>query len=335
MTRMDIQKIAQMAQVSRSTVSRVVNNQPDVHPEVRQRVLQIIRETGYQPNSAARSLRNKQSDILGLVICNTVGGLFTDPYFPQLTQGIAQSCNHYNKTLSLFLEGDPETIYPRLTRRGQLDGILLQVGNTDDTLVKKLMKTDIPFIVLGRPMQSGVSYIDVDNVSGGYLATLHLIRLKRQRIGAIHCSLLTTTGLDRKEGYLKALHERNIPIREELTAEGDYSEPSGYRAMLQILPHHPDAVFVGNDMMARGAIRAIQEAGLSVPNDIAVVGFDDLPPAVSASPLLTTIRQPISRLGACAVDILLDMIEHGPQPPQRVMMDVELVVRESSGERIA
>lgn len=331
MTRVDLQKIAEMAKVSRSTVSRVVNEQPDVHPEVRKRVLQIIHDTGYQPNTAARSLRNKEADILGLVICNTVGGLFTDPYFPELTQGVAQGCNRFNKTLSLFLEGDPDVIFPRLKRRGQLDGILLQVGKTDDYLVKMMKQTDLPFLVIGRPVEPDVNYIDVDNISGAYQATLHLIRSKRQRIATICCPLDTTTGLDRKEGYIKALRERAIPFHEEWVVEGDFTETGGYRSMKQLLPHHLDAVFVATDQMARGAIRAIREAGLSVPKDVAIVGFDDLPPAMSGSPLLTTIRQPIVRLGITAVELLIDMIQHPQQHTQRVVLDVELVVRESSG----
>jgi LacI family transcriptional regulator len=334
MALMDLEKIAQIANVSRSTVSRVVNNQPDVHPEVRQRVQQIIRDTGYQPNTAARSLRNKQSDVLALVICNSVDGLFKDPYFSQLTHGITMSCNEINKTLALFLEGDPETIYPRLTRRGQFDGIILQVGTTDDYLIKKIKLTEIPFIVVGRPVEEGVNFINVDNTSGAYQATLHLIHLKRKRIGSIFCSLNTTTGIDRKAGYCKALHERGIPYREEWVVEGDFTEMGGYRAMTQLLPHHLDAVFAGSDTMARGAIRAIRENGLSVPNDIAIIGFDDLSPALSESPLLTTIRQPITRLGVQSVEILLDMIEHKQHPLQNVVLDVELVVRESSGERL-
>ncbi len=328
MSKVDLQKIATLAGVSRSTVSRVINDQPNVNPQVRQRVLQIVRETGYQPNAAARSLRNKPSDIIGLVLNNTIGGLFTDPYFPALTQGVYQACSRYNKTLALFLEGDPEVIFPRLKRRGHLDGILLQVSTADDCLIKKMQQSGIPFLVLGRPAVPEVSYIDVDNVSGSYQATLHLIRQKRQRIAAITASLATTTGADRKAGYCRALRERDLPYRPELVAEGDFSEERAYQLMLGLLQHHPDAVFCASDSMARAAARAVLESGLSIPQDVAVVGYDDLPPAVSASPLLTTVRQPISNMGLAAVEILLDRIAHPQQPVQRVVMNVELVVRE-------
>ncbi len=331
MTKVDLRKIAKMAGVSRSTVSRVVNDQPDVSPEVRKRVLQIIQETGYEPNAAARSLRNKHSDIIGLVLNNTVGGLFTDPYFPALTQGVYQACSRYSKTLAVFLEGDPNEIFPRLKRRGYLDGIILQTGPDDDCLIKKMKQADMPFLVLGRPSEPDYSYIDVDNVHGAYQATLHLIRQKRQRIAAIHAPQITTTGLDRMEGYCKALRERDMPCRQELVAEGDFSEDSAYLLMKGLLAHHPDAVFCACDAMARGAAHAILDAGLSIPQDVAVVGYDDLPPAVSAFPCLTTVRQPISSVGVTAVEMLLDLIEHPEQPPKRAVLDVELVVRESSG----
>lgn len=334
MVRLSLNKIAELAQVSRSTVSRVINEQPDVKPEVRRRVLKLIEETGYLPHTGARSLRKKNCDVIAFVICSTVNGLFTDPYYPVLTKGIALGLNRHNKTLALFLEGDPDTIYPRLARPGQFDGILIQVGKSDDYLINKMKQTDMPFMVLGRPAESDVSFIDADNVSGGYQATLHLIQRKHERIATICAALSSTTGVDRHQGYCNALTERGIPYREELVAEGDFSEAGGYYAMQRLLTQHPDAVFVASDLMARGAIRAIREAGLSVPQDIAIVGYDDLPPAVSAAPHLTTIRQPIARLGYTAVELLLDMIDHKQQSLQRIMLDVELVVRDSSGERL-
>ncbi len=331
MGNLDLIKIAELAGVSRSTVSRVINEQPNVSPEVRLRVQKIIHETGFQPNLAARSLRSKQSDVIGLVICNTVTQLFTDPYFPELTQGVAQGCNQHDKTLALFLEGDPDVIFPRLTRRGHLDGLLLQVGKTDDYLVKRLLETDVPFIVLGRPVETRASNIDIDNVGGGYLATAHLLRLGRKRVGTITGALDTTAGLDRKEGYQRALAERGAASCEELVAEGDFSVKGGYYAMQRLLKHRPDGLFIASDGMARGAIQAIREAGLSVPQDISIVGFDDLPYAVDGSPTLTTIRQPIANFGIRAIEALLDSIDYGPQPVKHIMLDVELVIRESCG----
>lgn len=327
MSPLDLIQIAKLAQVSRSTVSRVVNEHPDVKPEVRERVQKIIRETGYQPNFAARSLRSKTTDVLGLVISNTVDGLFGYPYFQPLVDGVMQACNQQDKTLALFLAGDPDAIFPRLTRRGYLDGILLQAGKTDDTLLKKILTTEMPCVYFGRPTLPNVNYVDVDNVGGARLATAHLLGLGRQRVALIGAGLDNTTGIDRHRGYLEALGQAG---QAELIVHGDYTESSGYRAMQNLLAHRPDAVFAANDAMALGALRAIQEAGLAVPGDVALVGFDDLPPATARPPLLTTIRQPVHEVGMRAAGRLLELIHNPAQPAQQIILDVALVVRETA-----
>ena len=335
MSDLTLKKIAELAGVSRSTVSRVVNNHPNVSAEVRERVQKIIRETGYKPNIAARSLRSKQSNIIGLVIPEKSHTFFTDPYFSHLIQGIAQACNKNDKTLALILEADTQNLYPKVANPGHLDGVLLQVGKIDNPLLEMLCETRMPFIVLGRPSVSQVSYIDVDNVAGAYMAVTHLISLGYQRIATIAGALDTTAGLDRAQGYKNAIHERGLPYDKDLIVEADFTAAGGYYAARKLLPKKPDAIFVASDTMARGAIKALNEAGLSVPQDIALVGYDDLPPARLSSPLLTTVRQPISSFGAKAVEILLDIIEYGPNPARQIKLDVELVIRESCGSKFA
>jgi LacI family transcriptional regulator len=170
MTSLTLEDIAQKAGVSRSTVSRVINNKPNVRPRVRQRVLNIIQETGYQPHAAARSLASHRSRLIGLVIPRSVHTVFTDPYFPRLTLGIAQACNQYDYTLSLFLlhtQDEEQKLYPRVARKGLLDGVIVQVGEMGDDFVCKMAQADIPFVVAGRPVNvPEVSYVDVDNVAG-------------------------------------------------------------------------------------------------------------------------------------------------------------------------
>jgi LacI family transcriptional regulator len=336
MPTLTLEDIAKKAGVSRSTVSRVINNQPSVRPEVRKRVWCIIEETGYQPNLAARSLASQRTSIIGLVIPRSVQGLFTDPFFPRLTQGIAQACNQHDYTLSLFLlhtEDEEKKLYPRITRPGLMDGIIVQVGPMEDDLIPRLAETNgMPFIVAGRPVNApNASYVDVDNVTGSYNAVSHLIRLGYARIGTVTGPLNTATGQDRLEGYRRALNERGFSVDEDLIVEGDFTESGSYFASRRLLQHKPEALFTASDMTAFGALRAIRENGLNVPDDIALISFDDIPAASSAEPPLTTVRQPIRRFGIQLVDSLLDIIENGSYPPRRVVFDTKLVIRESCG----
>jgi len=327
-----LEEVAKLAGVSRSTVSRVVNNQPNVRPEVRLRVQQVVDQTGYQPNVAARSLASQRSNMIGLVIPRSVHTLFTDPYFPRLTQGVVEASNHHGLTLSLFVEYDEQTLFPQVTREGLMDGLVVQTATVGNELVTRLSETSMPFIVVGRPHEAvDVSFIDVDNVAGAYNAVTHLIRLGYARIATITGALDTTAGIDRYTGYCEALLERGHSLDDALIAESDFTEAGGYEAVRRVLAQEPDAIFAASDAMAYGALRALREAGLSVPNDVALAGFDDLPLPGTDPSFLTTVRQPIRRFGSKAVEMLLDIIEHGPNPPRRIIMSTDLVVRVSCG----
>jgi LacI family transcriptional regulator len=330
-----LEDIAKKAGVSRSTVSRVVNDHPHVREEVRKRVWEVIKSTGYHPNAAARTLASQRSWMIGLVLPRSVSSFFIDPYYPHLTQGIAQACNQYDYTLALFLVGtkeDEEKIFPRVSRRGLLDGILVQSGHIGDRLIDRLVNSNIPLVIAGRPFHSnGVSYIDVDNVNAAYNAVNHLIRLGYKRVGTIAGPDNSTVGLDRKAGYLKALDEQGWPVDESLVAEGDFTEMGGYHAMQQLLAANPDAVFAASDLMAVGAMRAVRDAGLGIPDDVAFVGFDDLPLATLSNYSLTTVHQPVVEFGIKAVETLIDLIENGIKPARRIIMETELIIRDSCG----
>lgn len=332
-----LEDIARLAGVSRSTVSRVINEQESVRDNVRQRVWQVINETGFRPNQAARTLVTRRTYVIGLVIPRSTSIFFADPYFPRLTMGIAEACNQANYSLSLYLfhtEEDEKRLFPRITRKGLVDGIIIQATQAADVLFTQIAKSDVPYVVAGRPLNApNVSYVDVDNVAGAHNAVRHLIRLGRRKIAHIAGPRDTTVGLDRIQGYCTALSESGLAMHENLLVEGDFTEEGGYYCARRLLAHQPDAIFVAADMMAIGAMRAVREAGSRVPEDVAIVSFDDLPPATLANPPLTTVRQPIRRLGVKLVATLLDIIENGPTPPRRVILDTELVIRESCGER--
>lgn len=336
MANLTLEDIAKQAGVSRSTVSRVVNDYPNVSEEVRTRVLDVIQIAGYHPNAAARTLASQHSWTIGLILPLSISFFFTDPFYPHLTKGIAQACNQYDYTLALFLvdtKEDEKKIFPRVARHGFLDGVLVQSGQHGDQLIiGHLIDAKIPLVVIGRPFRSdNVSYIDIDNINASYNAVSHLIRLGFKRIGTITGPINSTVGIDRKAGFMKAMTERNVNIDEKLIAEGDFTEGGGYYSMKQLLPAKPDAIFAASDTMAIGAMRAAREAGLRIPDDIAFIGFDDLPIATFSDIKLTTVRQPVLQLGSKAVEILIDMIENGINPPRHIILDTEVVIRESCG----
>ena len=335
MPELTLEDIAKKVGVSRSTVSRVVNGFPNVNPEVRSKVVEAIQETGYHPNAAARSLASQRSGVIGLMLPRSVSSFFVDPFFPQLTQGVATACNKNDLTLSLYLvsnKEDEEKIYPRISRRGLLDGILVQSGQPDDRMMEYLATSRVPNVILGRPfIPEGANYIDVDNVSAAANATRHLIKLGYQRIATITGERGSAATIDRLDGYKQALKSAGRAIDESLIVQGNFTEAGGYAAMQKLLPLKPDAVFAASDITAVGAMNAVVEAGLSIPDDIAFVGFDDVAIATMGKIKLTTVRQPIIQFGIKAVDLLIDVINNGKKPARRITIETELIIRESCG----
>ena len=295
-----LKDIAQMSGVSRSTVSRVINGDPNVNDQTRQRVQEVIERINFQPNLAARGLAVGRTKVLGLVIPNAVGTIFSDPYFPLLIQGVSTACNARDYSVMLWL-AEPE--YERRTisqilYSGLADGFIIASMLTDDPLIARLLESKRPFTTVGRhPTNDKVNYVDVDNRNGAAQAVSYILRSGHRRVATITGPLNMIAGQDRYLGYQEALHDRGVPFNPDLVAEGDFSDQGGYLAMRRLLPQRPDAVFVASDAMALAAMRAIKEAGLHIPEDIAVVGFDDISPAALSNPPLTTVRQPIQRSG--------------------------------------
>lgn len=333
MRELTLEDIALQVGVSRSTVSRVVNDHPNVSEDVRKRVQEVIKSTGYHPNVAARILASQRSLMLGLVLPRSVSSFFDDPYFPLLIQGIAQSCNQYDYTLGLFLiatKEDEEKIFPRVSRKGLLDGVLVQSGCLGEQLLDCLADSNMPCVIIGRPLNCGeISYVDVDNINASYHAVNYLIHEGYRRIGMISGSPDSAVSIDRKNGYRKALLDQGWSLNDSFIIDGDFTESSGYFAMQKLLSEKPDAIFAASDIMAIGAMRAVQEEGLRVPDDVAFVGFDDLPLSTTVNPQLTTVRQPVREIGIQAVEILIDLIENGIKPARRVIMNTELIIRGS------
>ena len=332
-----LEKIAKLAGVSRSTVSRVVNDQPNVRAPVRERVWQVIRETGYQPHAAARSLVTRCTRIVGVIIPEAVTTLFTDPFFLYLLSGITQACNSqgYQLMLSLFNgPAGPEEMYRRVVGGGHLDGMVVASTRLDDPLIGRLMDDGVPVVMVGRHPDERVHYVDVDNVAGARMAVDHLARLGHRRIGTITGPLNMPSAADRLEGYRQAMDAHRLPVDDVLIVEGDFTEASGMSAARRLLSLPVTAIFAASDIMAVGALKVIRETDLRVPKDVALVGFDDVPIAAALQPALTTVRQPIEQMGSMAASLLLSLLESPPEgrpPAQRLVLPAKLVVRESCG----
>jgi LacI family transcriptional regulator len=335
---MKIEQIAKLSGVSRSTVSRVLNNDPNVKETTRSHVMEVIKRTNYRPNVVARRLASGRTHIIGLVIPTAVSALFSDPYFPSLIQGVTSACSAREYSVMLWLaepEQECRTI-GQIANNGLLDGVIIASSLMEDPLQQTLLEIGMSFILVGRhATDRTVSYVDVDNFNSAQEAVAYLLRLGRRRVATITGPHNMIAGADRRAGYEAALRERGLAVDAALIVEGDFTEMGGYMAAQQLLPQAPDAIFVASDSMAIGALRALREAGRSVPEDVAVVGFDDMPFAARANPPLTTIRQPIQRTGQVAADTLMEMIEARTTQPRRIILPAELVIRTSCGSTLA
>ncbi len=332
-----LEEVAKRAGVSRSTVSRVMNNHPHVDPETRAKVLSIAQSLDYHPNLAARGLAAGRTRILGLVIPMGVSVLFTDPYFPLLIQGISSACNAHDYSVMLWL-AEPEyerRMISQVLRGGLIDGVIIASALMDDAMIEAVIQGGLPFIMNGRhPTKERVNYVDVDNVASAREMVAHLLRLGYRRVATITGPSNMIGGADRLQGYLLALRERGIAPDPDLIVEGDFTEASGYAGMRRLLPLAPQAVFAASDSLAMGALRALREVGKRVPDDVALAGFDDMPFAARTDPPLTTVRQPILRAGTVAVETLIDLITHPDSSPRHIILPTELVIRASCGSAL-
>jgi DNA-binding LacI/PurR family transcriptional regulator len=333
---MNLEDIAKKANVSRSTVSRVVNQDPNVNAKTRARVLEIIAEEGYIPNSAARTLVTKRYQIIGVAVPQTINVFFGDnSYFPMLLQGIASVLNQHDYAMLLWLAEHHEvrdSFASRVSRHRQHDGLIITSVVDNDPLFHSLVKHKRRFVMVESPpmYQDELSYVTIDNVAAARQATEHLIALGRRRIAHITGQLNIRDGYERLIGYRQALEMAGLPIHEELIVEGRFNYAYGYEAMKRLMPQRPDAIFCGGDTIAAGAMQAIREAGLRIPDDIAMVGFDDLDVATQVTPTLTTIRHHIQTVGSTAAQLLIDQIEGRLEHPYRAVLPTELVIREST-----
>jgi len=336
---MNLEDIAAKAGVSRSTVSRVINNEMYVSKKTREKVLAVIDAEGFSPNPAARMLVTNRTHIIGVVIPNIPSVVFADAeYFPTLLQGIAEVTQQRDYAMLLWLgqAGEEERrFYQRVLNNRLMDGLIVASASIGSPFIEHLAHSDIPFVLVERPEYyvDKISYVTTDNVRAAEQAVDHLINQGYRYIAIITGDLSITDGVDRYEGYRNALRKADIPFDELLVVEGHFKKRSGYLGVNILLERGVkfDAIFAGSDMTAIGAYEALQEANIKIPDDVAVIGYDDLPSATQIKPQLTTIRQPIHEKGAKATSILVDLIENRHSGPQQILLPTQLVIRESTG----
>jgi DNA-binding LacI/PurR family transcriptional regulator len=330
-----LEQVAALAGVSRATVSRVVNGSPKVSPVVRAQVERAVAKLGYVPNRAARSLVTRRADSVALVASEPHARFFSEPFFAGMVRGVSAALAETGVQLLLLIaQGLPDR--QRLQRYvvgGHVDGVLLASLHGDDPLPGALERAGVPAVLVGRPAGPvPASYVDADNRGGAGKAVEHLVRRGRRRIATITGPLDMGVGLDRLEGYRDGLAAAGLAADEDLVEPGDFTEEGGAAAMARLLarPGPPvDAVFAASDLMAAGALRALRAAGRRVPEDVAVVGFEDSAVARYAQPPLTTVRQPIEEMGRQATRMLLAKIA-GETGGMHLILDVDLVERAST-----
>jgi LacI family transcriptional regulator len=334
---LNLQEVGKQAGVSRSTVSRVINNDPNVSKRTRERVLKVIDRLGYRPHFAARALVTQRTQVVGVIIPKTINIVFEDRYyFPTLLTGIASVINQRDYTMVLWIEEDEtdqERFYRNIVQSRLIDGLIIASMAVNNPFLLQVAEMSVPLVMIEKP-EGGpkhFSYVTIDNVSASREITDHLIRLGRQRIGTVTGDLKNADGIDRYRGYCEALRASPLGLDETLVYEGKFAFGDGYDGAKVLLARGVDAIVTGNDQTAFGAVEAVHELGLRVPEDVAVVGFDDLPTAARSKPPLTTVHQPIRERGAAAAQLLLEQIEGQEQTPKHLVLPTRLVVRQSCG----
>jgi len=325
-----LKMVAERAEVSVNTASRAINNKPDINEETKKRVLQIAKELGYIRNAAAVALRTKKTGTIGVVIADN-----SNPFYAEVLNGIEEAAREKNYHIILAntqrdYQKEEEAINLLLAKR--VDGLLITPVQDRDDDIKKLIEANIPFVIVGRDFENiEVDAVYNNEVKGGFLSTEYLIKQGHKRIALINGFLHKSPAKGRLEGYKKALNKYRIPLDESLISVGDINIEDGYERTKQMLEKNLDftAIFAYNDMMAFGSIQAIREKGLRIPEDIGLVGYDDIPFCSLMDPALTTIRLKKQELGIESVKLLLSRINSNRKKTKKIMLDVDIIVRKT------
>ena len=323
--------VARAAGVSLATVSRVLSGYEFVRKTTRTRVLEAVERLGYVANLQARSLAGGRSQIIGLLVPNLDTG-----YVGTIIQRIDQELERTNYDLILYTShrhSSKESFYVSAIASGLTDGMLLVVPQVPATYLDALREKNFPYVLIDQAdATENSNVVEATNWEGAYEATRYLIQLGHTQIAFITGTLAVRSAVDRLQGYQAALVDCGLPVRKELIVQGDYQQHTGYettKGLLESINPSPTAIFASNDLSAFGAMDAARECGFRIPDDISIIGFDDVPQSGLVYPKLTTVRQPLEQMGQVAVKLLLELIQDRSRPPQRVKLPTQLVIRDS------
>ena len=332
--------VARLAGVSRTTVSLVLNDVPHtrIPEETRQRVLDAATRLNYHPDAAARSLATQQTRTIALVLYQNANRIVGDAFLANAVRGLAEVAQEHGFRLLLHPidEIGKSEAYISLVLENRIDGLIVSGPRSDDEQLPRLRDDGFPVVLMGQLNGTGMHFVDVDNTAAAHRAVSHLIQLGHTRIGLItNAPLAYTASADRWRGYQQALAEADLPYVESIIRYGSFDATSGYSAMedLLSLPEPPTATFIASDEVATGALAALHEHDLAVPDGMAIVGFDDIPAARYLVPSLTTVHLPAYELGLCAADMLIQLIRGEEVSEKGILLQTELIIRESCGER--
>jgi DNA-binding LacI/PurR family transcriptional regulator len=332
--RVTIKDIAKKAGVNHSTVSRVINENPAISEKTKKKILKIMADLNYRPNLIARGLVKSKTNAFALITPDI------NPHVTPIVRGVTDTCRRLNYGLMLFSTDywlEETRSYLEVVRNWLVDGVLIYnvIYHKDiPQNIKELQKEEIPFVFLNKFIGSGmVNAVGINNYSAVELAIEHLVDIGRKRIAVINGGMMSVDGVERFEAFKKVLEKFDIEFDKRLIGEGNFFYDEAYeetKRLLTLNMEKPDAIFCANDLMAIAAINAARDRGLKVPEDIAVVGFDDLEAGRYFSPALTTIRPPHQDLGGKAIDLLLKIIENPKRQVEEISLDSKLIVREST-----
>jgi len=336
-TKVTIYQVAEAAGVSIGTVSKVLSNKQGVGEKTRQRVMKVAKEMGYAPSLAARSLTGGRTGIIGLLVPYSPAQLFSDPHLLRNMLGIEEALNELDYNLLLVTaqkENDPASSYERLFRSRYFDGIIVMETEKSGRLAlhQRLAQQESPWVVLGYPASIEPCFsVYSDDFLGGQLVAKHLLSLNHHDIALINADPRPSAFDERVRGFFDVLKMQNVDVKRQVVEHGNMSRTSGYEAAARLFarPFQPTAVFSLNDRMALGVIDWLHENGRRVPEDVSVIGFDDIVDSCTNHPPLTTVRQQGVNMGREAVNLLFRLL-NDEKPPSRVVMATELLVRDSS-----